>query len=615
MYKQGGIFSVTSRILVVDLLTENLDPAKVTGLIVLHAEKIPATSLEAFIVRIYRQKNKAGFLKAFSDAPEPFTSGFSPLATSMRNLFLRKPALYPRFHVTVAKSLEGRRKAEVIELEVPMSDPMRDIQNAVLECVEVSIGELKKSNSGLEMDDWNLDSALHRNFDSIIRRQLDPVWHRTSYKTRQIVRDLTLLRNILHYLLTFDAVSFLRYLDTVLAASTPPPGSNRQNQSPWLFLDAAHTIFDQAKKRVYTGKITDASTAHGIPDSLHAVLEEMPKWALLGEILEEIERDMHFNTSFQDESNGSILIMCGDNGTCRQIREYLQTRHVPSGRSAKPRGDNDGTSNHTASAMMRRKLRHYLMWKRDLNRLSNSLFVENQKSINSLNDFKNPNARGGRGPPNKRRRIRGGSAAAAAPTRTATGAIAIAGDKESHVASLMADLAPTEAEAEEKGEIGADPLENMDEYYELYEMKDVVLVHPYDGDLDEHVLEEVRPRYVIMYEPDAAFIRRVEVYRSSHVNRNVRVYFMYYGGSVEEQRYLSAVRREKDAFTKLIKERGVSSRAARKVSVLELTKGRIWPLRSHTTQLDWIHKRPSYALSTPVSRAEADWLQQPSHHE
>ena len=74
---------------------------------------------------------------------------------------------------------------------------------------------------------------------------------------------------------------------------------------------------------------------------------------------------------------------------------------------------------------------------------------------------------------------------------------------------------------------------------------------------DEHILEEVRPRYIIMYEPDSAFIRRVEVYRSSHVGRNVRVYFIYYGGSVEEQRYLSAVRREKDSFTKLIKEKGV----------------------------------------------------------
>lgn len=99
--------------------------------------------------------------------------------------------------MTVAKSLEGRKKAEVIELEVPMTDAMRDIQNAVLECVEVSIGELKKSGTGLELDDWTLDSALHKSFDVIVRRQLDPMWHRVSYRTRQIVNDLTVLRSIL----------------------------------------------------------------------------------------------------------------------------------------------------------------------------------------------------------------------------------------------------------------------------------------------------------------------------------------------------------------------------------------------------------------------------------
>jgi DNA excision repair protein ERCC-4 len=197
MYTQGGIFSITSRILIVDFLSSLLKPETVTGIVVLHAERVVATSLEAFILRIYRQKNRTGFLKAFSDSPEPFTSGFAPLSNMMKNMFLQKPSLYPRFHLSVAKSLEGRKQAEVIELEVPMTDAMRDIQLAVLECVEVSISELKKGNSGIEMEDWTLDSALHKNFDTIIRRQLDPVWHRTSFKTRQIVRDLTLLRNIL----------------------------------------------------------------------------------------------------------------------------------------------------------------------------------------------------------------------------------------------------------------------------------------------------------------------------------------------------------------------------------------------------------------------------------
>lgn len=557
MYARGGIFSITSRILIVDFLSNLLDPAIVTGLVVLHADRLSATSLEAFIVRIFRQKNKSGFIKAFSEQAEPFTAGFQPLSNVLRNLFLRKPILYPRFQQTVAKSLEGKRKAEVIELEIPMTDAMRDIQNAVMECVEVSISELKKANTGLEMEDWSLDSALHRNFDSIVRRQLDPVWHRTSFRTRQIVRDLSMLRSILQSLLVFDAVSFNKFLDTVHAASSPPHGSTRQSQSPWLFLDAAHTLFDTAKRRVYTGRITDDALRPG-KDSLNPVLEELPKWAQLAEILEEIEQDVYLNPRPFDESSGGILIMCGDQGTCRQLREYLQTMYAEADEKAasgRQDDDSDDVRRPSGKYMMRRKLRNYLQWKRDFAKVSSNLFTENQKVINGTSTHNNSNR--GRAPPNKRRRIRGG-AAPSGPVRTASGSVNVAGDRDAHIQSLLENLAPTEMEdtAAAKIDFSADPLENMDDFYELYDMKDIMIIHPYDGDMDDHLLDEIKPRYIIMYEPDSAFIRRVEVYRSSHNNRQVRVYFMYYGGSVEEQRYLSAVRREKDAFTKLIRERG-----------------------------------------------------------
>lgn len=583
MYAAGGIFSVTSQILVVDVLTGLLNPETITGLVVLHADRVVATSLEAFILRVYRQKNKVGFLKAFSDNPDPFTVGFSPLATMMRNLFLRKASLWPRFHVTVAQSLEGKKKAEVIELEVPMTDAMRDIQNAIMECVEVSIHELKKGNSGLEMDDWNLDSALVKNFDAIVRRQLEPNWHRVSWKTRQIVNDLTVLRGLLSSVLTYDAVSFLQNLDTIHAAHSPPPGSTRQTQSPWLFLDAAQTIFDTTRRRVYSANAKNVGQDDNI-DSLKPVLEELPKWAILAEVLDEIDRDLYFEPPARDDSNGTILIMCSNTDTCRQLRDYLQTMYIKprvdktanTSRQATEGGngghdddENDGEEeddSHKPSAafMMRRRLRNYLNWKRQFAQVSATLFSDNQKALRGASDPRanaNLRGRGGRAPANKRRRIRGGSSMlATAPGRAENGSIQQYFERPGEVADLMAEVQITEEEArQQKPEIVADPLENMDDFYELYEMKDLVAVHAYDGDLDEHVLEEVRPRYIIMYEPDAAFIRRVEVYRSSHNDRNVRVYFMYYGGSVEEQKYLSSVRREKDAYTKVIKERGSMS--------------------------------------------------------
>ncbi|KAK7988646.1 hypothetical protein PG989_008961 [Apiospora arundinis] len=554
MYSTGGIYSITSRILVVDLLTTLLRPETITGLVVLHADRVIATSLEAFILRIYRQKNKVGFLKAFSDNPDPFTYGFSPLATMMRNLFLRKASLWPRFHVTVAGSLEGKKKAEVIELEVPMTDAMKEIQNAIMECVEVSIHELKKSNTGLEMDDWNLDSALLKNFDIMVRRQLDPNWHRVSWKTKQIVNDLTVLRGMLTSVLAYDAVSLLQQLDTIHAAHSPQPGSTRQSQSPWMFLDAAHTIFSTAKQRVYASNIK--ANENTPIDTLRPVLEEQPKWALLAEILEEIDRDLYFEPPMKDDSNGTILIMCQDTATCRQLREYLQTMHVKlKAEDPTAKKDKDEENNPSAAFMMRRKLRDYLKWKREFAQVSSKLFSENQKALEGASDPRLAQSKG-RPPANKRRRQRGGGGiGSVASGRAANGSLVQYIEKPSEVADLMAEVEITEEEAKQKADIIADPLDDMEDYYELYEMQDLVVIHAYEGDQDEHILEEVKPRYIIMYEPDASFIRRVEVYRSSHNDRNVRVYFMFYGGSVEEQRYLATVRREKDAFTKLIKER------------------------------------------------------------
>jgi len=47
------------------------------------------------------------------------------------------------------------------------------------------------------------------------------------------------------------------------------------------------------------------------------------------------------------------------------------------------------------------------------------------------------------------------------------------------------------------------------------------------------------------------------VYRSSNPGLGVRVYFMVYQMSCEEHKYLAGIRREKESFERLIKERGV----------------------------------------------------------
>ena len=351
-----------------------------------------------------------------------------------------------------------------------------------------------------------------------------------------------------------------------MASHSPPPGSTRQSQSPWLFLDAAHTIFDTAKRRVYTGKVDEIASNDGktsLPYPLRPVLEEQPKWQVLADVLEEIDRDAYLGPAVQDDSNGTTLIMCSDQATCRQLREYLRTMQMrPDEFDIDDQQKTaEGDAKPSARFMMRQRLRDYLIWKGDFAKVSASLFNETQQALKGAVDSRQgSNSHRGKGPPNKRRRVRGSAASVVNSSRsTPNGSVMIVHDQASHVAGLLSEIQPTESEVQDVHEMVADPLQDTGDYFELFEMSNLVVIHPYDGDMDEHILEEVKPRYIIMYGPDSAFIRRVEVYRSSHTDRNVRVYFMYYGGSVEEQRYLSAVRREKDAFTRLIRERAVGN--------------------------------------------------------
>lgn len=82
-----------------------------------------------------------------------------------------------------------------------------------------------------------MEKALFKSFDVIIRRQLDPIWHRVSHKTKQLVSDLKTLRSLLGYLVSYDSVNFNLYLETLLASVGPHSGNY------WMMTDPADKIF------------------------------------------------------------------------------------------------------------------------------------------------------------------------------------------------------------------------------------------------------------------------------------------------------------------------------------------------------------------------------------
>ena len=67
------------------------------------------------------------------------------------------------------------------------------------------------------------------------------------------------------------------------------------------------------------------------------------------------------------------------------------------------------------------------------------------------------------------------------------------------------------------------------------------------------MIGQVRPGYIILYDCDMTFVRQVETFQAANTDLAIRVYFLLYKGSVEEQAYLTTLRREKEAFEGLIR--------------------------------------------------------------
>ena len=77
LYRSKPCLFVTTRILVVDMLNARIQGQHIAGRVVMNAHRVTDASGEAFAVRLFRMANKRGFIRAFSDQPTGFASGFN----------------------------------------------------------------------------------------------------------------------------------------------------------------------------------------------------------------------------------------------------------------------------------------------------------------------------------------------------------------------------------------------------------------------------------------------------------------------------------------------------------------------------------------------------------
>jgi DNA excision repair protein ERCC-4 len=61
-------------------------------------------------------------------------------------------------------------------------------------------------------------------------------------------------------------------------------------------------------------------------------------------------------------------------------------------------------------------------------------------------------------------------------------------------------------------DFGSDTLESdFDSNYGLLKPEETVLIRAYSDDTDDRMLIEIKPKFIVMFEPDIDFVRRVEV--------------------------------------------------------------------------------------------------------
>ena len=505
LYESSSCLCVTTRILVVDLLSGRLDPGRVSGIVVLNAHNVSESSGEGFVVKLYRTKGGAGFVRAFSEHPVALTSEFAKAEKVMRALHCQNLQLWPRFRTEVQDDFEGAAP-ELVEVSVSADPEANIIYEAIAELLDASVKELRKHEK-LDTTDLSPSQGLTSAFDETIRRQLAPVWHTVPPKIRQLVDDMRTLRSLANYLLKFDAVTFFRYLENLRATDG--------TKSAWMFHGASHIIFEAAKKRVYRSE----TNAKG--NAITPVLEDLPKWKPLLEIVEEIMDEAGARGAAAELP--PIVVFCEDEYTCDQLQKvarpdgakdfmesvYLQYLATKSGWKKKNGGKKRKASRRPADSSLANKLEEKAL------RKEAKEFAALQSVAGDTGD--------------KGKAV--GAAAAAAKT-----------DK------------PTAAESTEA---------TTDKMTAWFEKNLVFVPANAAGSL---MLWTHEPTRIIVYDPDVALIRQIELYTAQqHAKRdgtsdadkeNIRVYLLRYEPSPELDKFHARLVRERKSFEELIKSKG-----------------------------------------------------------
>ncbi|XP_059608925.1 DNA repair endonuclease XPF [Phlebotomus argentipes] len=511
MYLEGGIHFITTRILVVDLLKNRIPIEMITGIFVLRAHMIIESCQEAFALRLYRRRNSEGFVKAFSNSAESFTFGFGHVERVVHNLYVSEMFVWPRFQSLIQTTLK-RYEPVTVELHIPMTQKMISIQTNILEIMNFLVKEVKRINPNIDMQEITVENCVTKKFHKILQLQLDTVWHQLSQQSKMLISDLKILRSLMITTIYHDCISLYAALKRYKSSDYV------MNSSGWGVLDAADHMFETSKRRVFNAD-----------DEFEP--EWGAKWRSLSDILcVEIPNDIKLNGELRRNKSAVVLILCQDNKTCYQLNQYLML----------------GAERCLLHMALKNDVKVMKMSKKYQDMSESKNMMHGMEAI-QLSEGAVPTRVELNDPEELQGEVEEEPMNAYQDSYIMTMSVAeeVEGSEDLDVSTQM-----------ETGRFSQIPTVDRQKCV----TQPIVCIQTFKSNTSdplslEATLRSLNPQYVVMFHCNVTAIRQLEVHEA-RLRRDkedrIKVFFLLHAETIEEQSYLTNLRREKQAFEHLI---------------------------------------------------------------
>lgn len=528
IYKKGGLISISNKMMIIDLIGRAIPSLlSISAILILHIERVKEFGLESFIISIIKKSNPKiqilGFIEEII---------FTNPERIFKSLFIGEMIIWPRFHHKVKKILDDESfKIDQITIEMP--ERMKMIQIELVNILNILFKEISKINPGF--DDFQDDIIM-----GIKKLQSWKSLSELGLKTRELIKEISIVQDVLFHLFELDSIMFNWYLEMIVSA-------DMTDHSYWLSLESAKVVLILSKERIKyihnhhgnndsnQNEIKIAKRENDNPNTISnesvTISEPLFKWIALEKILKEIETIK--NQKSESESNQEE-----NNKTETNVDQEESNQNKNETKANKNIKETILIVTDTISIAQRIKhviakgwksllnhsTRKYQEWKkRDINPIK-----KDQKIEESSNQDKNLN---------------------------------VSNDKDQS-SSLPSDT-------------------DTDIIDSILISKNILIVSV-DQVSNMNLLESLSYNHhlkaIILYNVNIAFIRMLEVFQAKQKqsktlqnekklkkskeneikeNSNIKIYSLAYRDSMEEQIYLFQIREEKDFFEQLIKLKAI----------------------------------------------------------